>query len=249
MCDVGRGGGRPEIFSGFPRKRRTKTLFHCIYTRRGIADARRGCERVSGDCGGEKNRIFPHDPCDEPPLIFVYRSRGGVRRWRWGVKKSEIFPEIVPIFNFFADILCVRIAEAVMVSRRRGMKKSRIFLENRSPFSESPTDIPYVQIWLSGTSRGWRREKKYIFLSIQVGVFSEKKRRDSMGEKKNATFFGNLYRISVFLLIYRMCGIGRGRRMTRKSGVFSENLCRISLLSPDIPCVRNRSPDGRRRKK
>ena len=46
----------------------------------------------------------------------------------------------------------------------------------------------------------------------------------SGAEKKNATFFGNLYRISVFGLIYRMCGIGRGRRMQRKKvEIFSEN--------------------------
>lgn len=234
MCDVGRGGGRPEIFSGFPRKRRTKTLFHCIYTRRGIADARRGCERVSGDCGGEKNRIFPHDPCDEPPLIFVYRSRGGVRRWRWGVKKSEIFPEIVPIFNFFADILCVRIAEAVMVSRRRGMKKSRIFLENRSPFSESPTDIPCVRILgavIKSRHPGRGNMKKVDNFSKKRSHFQIRSPiyhvcRSAVGSpcgwrgEKNATFFENLYRISVFLLIYRMCEIGRGRRMQRKSGDF-----------------------------
>ena len=86
--------------------------------------------------------------------------------------------------------------------------------------------------------------KNFQFFSIQAGVFSEKNRRDSMerektrffydmvvgfaeffrrdsmGREKNATFFGNLYRISVFLLIYPMCEIGRERRMTRKSGDF-----------------------------
>ena len=57
-----------------------QTVFQCVYTRCDCGDARRGCERVSGDCGGEKNRIFTREPCDEPPLIFVYRSGGGVRR-------------------------------------------------------------------------------------------------------------------------------------------------------------------------
>ena len=45
-------------FTEFSRKRRTKTLFHCIYTRCGSGDTRRGGERGFGGYGGEKTH-FP----------------------------------------------------------------------------------------------------------------------------------------------------------------------------------------------
>lgn len=134
------------------------------------------------------------------------------------------------------------------------MKKIRNFFRKSFPLSfflliyqmcgigcgedESPTGVKKVENFSKIAPHFQNHLPIYHVCGLTVGDVSR------MASRKKAIFFGFFYRISFFLLIYRMCGIGCGRRMTRKSGDFFENLCRISLLSPDIPCVRNQPQDG-----
>ena len=81
MCDAGRGNGRPEKFRNFPENGGPKRFFIAyipdVAAAMRVEDANEGLATTVA-----KNRIFPHEFWDEPPLIFVYRSRGGLRRLR-----------------------------------------------------------------------------------------------------------------------------------------------------------------------
>ena len=95
------------------------------------------------------------------------------------------------------------------------MKKSRKFLENRSPFSKSPTDIPYAQIGIRERLADGI-EKKFRFFYDPVVGFAEKSRRDSMRRKKRDFFRESLSDFSFFADIPNVRNRSRTADATKK---------------------------------